>query len=111
MVVTVVVVNPVDLLSVAVTLHHPLGPFPPHPGAPPHPAVFQPAVPSQPLVPPQPNGPQLEQSWELEEQLEYAEHKEDCMLEIVANWVLEQAVETQEATEAVSEQWLAHAVV
>jgi len=84
--VTVVVVRPVCPLLLAVRVYHPLGPTPPH-ELPPHPSG-----------PPQ--GPQPLHEAELVVQLEYAEHNDDCKLEIVAYSELGHAEETQLATGA-----------
>lgn len=90
--VTVAVVNPVWPL-LAVTVYQPLGPTPPHP-LPPQP------LPPHPLEPP--HGPQpLVQEAELVAHPEYAEHRDDCKLEMVAYEALGHAEETQFAIDAV----------
>jgi hypothetical protein len=89
--VTVAVVKPVWPL-LAVTVYQPFVPTPPHPLSP-HP------LPPHPLPP---QGPKpVVQAALLVAQPEYAEHKDDCKLEMVAYEALGHAEETQLAMEAV----------
>jgi hypothetical protein len=89
--VTVAVVKPVWPL-LAVTVYQPFVPTPPHPLSP-HP------LPPHPLPP---HGPKpVVQAALLVAQPEYAEHKDDCKLEMVAYEALGHAEETQLAMEAV----------
>jgi hypothetical protein len=94
--VTVAVVKPVWPL-LAVTVYQPFVPTPPHP-LPSHPLPPHP-LPPHPLPP---HGPKpVVQAALLVAQPEYAEHKDDCKLEMVAYEALGHAEETQLAMEAV----------